>query len=199
MDLFEAWPKTARGFGPALYTEKLDGSNVAVIFERRYGTEAFADMNNVVIKDTNTGELFIIHVAAQTRTQMAFIEDDQVGIAQWVADRKYSLVRDLYNFNRGADLERHYGEYVKGKGLKVPHVFLFNAYRWREAEFATEGLSVVPVLYEGEHSYEQLTDTLRDLELNGSRVLDSPAEGVIVFHKNDKTSKKYFCQGQGRK
>lgn len=198
-DLFKSWPKTPRGEGPALYTEKLNGENVGIIFQRRFDTESKMDMNNVMFVDTNTNESFVLRVAAQTRNRMATIDDDQVGIAKWVSERRYSLTLDLYDFNRGAELEHHYGEFVKGKGLKVPHVFLFNAGRWRGAEFTTDGLSVVPVLYEGTHTHEQLTATLRDLEENGSKVLDGPAEGVIVFHKHDKSVKKYFCKGQGQK
>jgi len=173
MDQFEVrqWPKTSRLLSRCVMSEKLDGSNCCVIVE----------------EDENGYRL-----GAQTRTKLATRYDDQLGFYRWVEDNATTLIEDL-------GVGYHYGEFVKGKGLAEPHLFLFNTKRWTGVHFTTPSLKVVPVLFEGEYSQAQLDECVKDLEDNGSRVLATPAEGVIVFWRDDETSKKYFCKGKGRK
>lgn len=162
------WPKTTRLLSRCLISEKLDGSNCAVIVE----------------EDENGFKL-----GAQTRTKLATRYDDQLGFYRWVEENVETLIKDL-------GVGYHYGEFVKGKGLKEPHLFLFNIKRWRDAIFTTPTLKVVPLLYEGEYSQAHLDACVADLETNGSKVLDTAPEGVIVFWSDDQTSKKYFCKGK---
>lgn len=162
------WPKTTRLCSACVISEKLDGSNCAVIVER-------------------DGDEWAL--GAQTRTKLSTRYDDQLGFYRWVEDNASTLIEDL---GEGY----HYGEFVKGKGLNEPTLFLFNTKRWTGVQFSTPSLKVVPVLFEGEYSQEKLDECVKNLEDNGSKVLATPAEGVVVYWKNDDTMKKYFCKNQ---
>lgn len=169
---FKPWAKTSRLESPCVMSEKLNGANGAFMAAKTEPTEEYP---------------FEWAVGAQSRTRLAEINSDQTGIAQWVLRNYESLIHDL---GEGY----HYGEFVKGNGLKEPHFFLFNTGRWQHVDFQTPTLRVVPILYEGEYSQQALDDCILDLETNGSKVLATPPEGVVVYWKHDGSIKKHFCK-----
>lgn len=190
MTEFKAWQKTTRLESPCVISEKLDGANACVVVEE---VEEFSLLDaSITILATNPDDASTaraFRVSAQSRTRLALPGQDETGIADWVAQRRGRLALDL-----GPGY--HYGEFVKGKGLKEPKLFLFNTGRWGGKQFTTPGLDVVPVLYEGNY-YEGIVEKyLNDLRENGSWVLDSPPEGVVIFWKHDQTLKKAYCSGK---
>lgn len=172
-----AWPKTTRGYSKVTATEKINGANVAIHIEKF----PFYVGNRGLHKTESIEQRYCWNLSAQSRNRMAYIGEDTVGIANWVDQRIETLVDDL-----GEGI--HYGEFVK----KQDKVYLFNTGRWSDVEFTTAGLDIVPVLFEGEMYPGMVEELLDDLRNNGSRVMDSPPEGICVFWHGDRTVKKYY-------
>jgi hypothetical protein len=158
---FKAWPKTPRLFRDMVITEKIDGTNAAVIV-----TEDF-------------------EVAAQSRNRLITPEADNFGFARWVQENGEELARTLgpgRHFGEwwGSGIQRGYG---LTKGEK--RFSLFNVSRYGAVDLsAVPGLSTVPVVYSGPFETESVRGAVETLRVRGS--LASPGfdrpEGVIVFH-----------------
>lgn len=155
MNEFKPFPKIARLSREIVVTEKLDGTNAAV----------------VVGEDGK--------VSAQSRSRIITPENDNFGFAAWVAKNVDSL-RELgpgYHFGEwwGLGIQRGYG-------LTERRFSLFNVSRWAENRPAC--CHVVPALYRGPFDTLAIEDTLTDLENDGSRAAPGfmCPEGVIVFH-----------------
>ena len=155
---FKAWPKIGREnpFSVTI-TEKIDGTNACVIIEN--------------------GEV----VGAQSRKRLINIENDNYGFAGWVEKHKDELtgLGDGYHYGEWAGL----GIQKNPHDLSRKHFFLFNTYRWSEAN-KPDCCDVVPVLFEGDLTPGRVPMLLEILEDHGSTVLDETgtSEGVIVYH-----------------
>lgn len=189
---FVAWPKTPRYYRDIVITEKIDGTNAcAVIEEWPFGThvQGIPDTACALILGPNKmgnggmpAHEYV--VSAQSRTRFVKPESDTHGFARWVRDNAYNLVHDL-------EAGRHYGEWWgsginRGYGLTKgeKRFSLFNTKKWGSAEFATPGLGVVPVLYEGDHTGSAIASALGGLMHDGSAAApgyDNP-EGVCIYH-----------------
>lgn len=177
---FRAWPKTTRLCSKCVITEKLHGSNGAVIF-------------HVYIAEDGRRT---IAVAAQTRNRLVNIQNDQTGIAQWAFVNYQTLIYDLVQLEDDGKPKLgtfyHYGEMMT-RGHKEPHFYLFNTKRWGTSRFLTPTLKSVPVLFEGEYYEGVVEEMLEDLRTNGSRVHpELPAEGVVTYWPGDDTMKKSY-------
>ena len=167
---FEAWPKIARLNRDILITEKIDGTNAAVII-------------------TDDGR-----IAAQSRTRLITHEADNFGFARWVRENEDALISALgpgRHFGEwwGSGIQRGYG---LPKGEK--RFSLFNAPRWSDVDLWTllPGLGVVPILYEGPFSQLVINSTVNNLRSYGS--IAAPGfmkpEGIVVWHTAARTSFK---------
>jgi len=177
---FQAWPKTTRLCSRCVVTEKLHGSNCAIIFH---------------VYDEEDGERTIA-IAAQTRNRLVNIQNDQTGIAAWVLANHETLLHDLVQVDENGLAKLgtfyHYGELMT-RGHNEPHFYLFNTRRWGASQFLTRTLKTVPVLFEGEYYEGLVEEMLEDLRANGSRVHPGlPAEGVVTFWPGDETMKKSY-------
>lgn len=183
---FKAWPKVPRLFRDVVITEKIDGTNAAVVIEKREGMlQSLGDPNAFAVVLGTDGNVYT--VGAQSRTRMITPQQDNHGFAVWVLNNAAALVDVL---GEGT----HYGEWWgsginRGYGLpKGEKTFsLFNTSRWGEAWTPEwpEQLDVVPVLYDGEFSHAAVDRALGKLRKRGSfaRSGFSRPEGVVVFHK----------------
>jgi hypothetical protein len=157
---FKAWPKTPRLFRRVTITEKIDGTNAAVIV-------------------TADGE-----AVAQSRKRLITPTEDNYGFAVWVQDHADYLVETLgegYHFGEwwGQGIQRRYG-------LDHKRFSLFNVRRWVGTEFALPGLDLVPVLYQGDLNdwcVEQQLDRLRRHGSVAAPEWPTP-EGICVFHED---------------
>lgn len=175
---FEAWPKTPRLFRDMIITEKIDGTNAAVIV-------------------TEDGE-----VAAQSRTRLITPgkATDNFGFAGWVHEHEDSLLQLL-------GPGRHFGEWwgkgiQRGYGQQERHFSLFNVGRYGHlAETDQDLLSVVPVLYQGPFMQSAVFDALDNLEFGGSAAAPNftgKAEGVIVYHTAARQVFKVTLENDGQ-
>lgn len=163
--VFRPWPKLPRLFRDVIITEKIDGTNAAVIISEEG------------------------HWAVQSRNRLISRASDNAGFADWVWDNGPALAEILgpgHHFGEwwGSGIQRGYG---LPKGEK--RFSLFNTTRWGDA---AEGslfnrvptLGVVPVLYTGEFRTWAVDGALVDLQQFGSRAAPGfmKPEGAVVFH-----------------
>ncbi|MBA8805578.1 hypothetical protein FB382_003923 [Nocardioides ginsengisegetis] len=158
---FQPWPKIARLNRDITITEKIDGTNAAVI----------------------VGE--DLTVAAQSRKRLITPDDDNFGFARWVYENGEALASLLgpgRHFGEwwGSGIQRGYG---LTKGEK--RFSLFNTARYADADFSeVAGMGLVPVLYQGAFSQHAVEDQIDRLDQLGSVAAPGffDPEGVIVFH-----------------
>jgi len=158
---FQPWPKIARLNRDITVTEKIDGTNAAVLI-------------------TEDGR-----VAAQSRKRLITPEDDNFGFARWAHENAKALASLLgpgRHFGEwwGSGIQRGYG---LAKGEK--RFSLFNTARYGEVDFSeVVGLGVVPVLYAGPMDTAFIRSNVTMLGITGSQAAPGffDPEGVIVFH-----------------
>lgn len=152
---FEAFPKMARLSREIVITEKLDGTNAQICI----GEDG--------------------SFAVGSRTRWITPEEDNYGFARWAYDRKDELMQ------LGAG--RHFGEWW-GQGIQRKYNMahkafsLFNVSRWAEERPAC--CDIVPILYRGMFSQEEIDSALDCLRVYGSKAAAGfmKPEGIIVYH-----------------
>ncbi len=196
---FVAHPKTMRWFRDIVITEKIDGTNAAVIIEP-YNAEEHTDNPHVITHIVISGQLYVI--GAQSRKRLITPADDNYGFAAWVEENAVELVRTL-------GVGRHMGEWwgqgiQRGYGLDEKRFSLFNTGKWKDADLsAVPRLHVVPVLYEGVNNEIEIFNAAESLQFYGSLAapgFPSP-EGVCIFHVTSNKIFKYtpHCKDDGHK
>lgn len=156
---FQPWPKIARLNRDVTITEKIDGTNAAVLI---------------------TDEM---EVAAQSRSRIITPEADNFGFARWVSENSEALIELL---GPGRHFGEWWGQGIQRKyGLTEKRFSLFNTARFLGSDFSSlPQLGVVPVLYEGPFDQTAVTTALQELKDYGS--VASPGfmdpEGVVMFH-----------------
>jgi hypothetical protein len=159
---FVAWPKIARLNRDIVVTEKIDGTNAAVICTEDGG----------------------VYAQSRSRIITPGKSTDNFGFAAWVEEH----ADELY---AGLGVGHHFGEWYgvgiqRGYGLDHKRFALFNTARWG-AGFgagAPACCSVVPTLYVGPFEQEEIDEALQSLRHGGSWAVPGwkPAEGVVVYH-----------------
>jgi hypothetical protein len=157
---FEKIPRLKRN---VVITEKIDGTNAAVVISH----EGI--------------------ISAQSRSKVITPDDDNYGFARWVEDNAEELAKlgEGYHYGEwwGCGIQRRYGMDRK--------VFsLFNVGRWTpENPNLPACCSVVPILAQG--ALIDADAALADLKLNGSRAAPGfmKPEGIIVYHS---AARMYF-------
>jgi hypothetical protein len=161
---FEPFPKIPRLNRDVIVTEKIDGTNAAVVVN----PDARRDL----------GEPY---VCAQSRKRVIVPGDDNFGFATWVRDHEGDLMDTL-------GPGRHFGEWwgkgiQRGYGLDHKRFSLFNTTRWADLEPTDWGLGVVPELARGQ-LHQAVDDSLWFLRTYGSAAAPGHRnpEGIIVYH-----------------
>ncbi len=205
---FAPWPSISRLNKEAIYTEKIDGTNAAVVIERIAPSNGpYADWELELLgwsgkEDVVYDESGVYLVAAQSRKRFITPGDDNFAFAKWVYDNSAKLVKVL---GEG----RHFGEWW-GSGIQGGYGLsggerrfsLFNVKRWEYTLDWNEGhelipqLYMVPVLDRSMFSTERAKELVHELRYTGSWA--SPGfmkpEGVVVFHTASQTPYKTFLE-----
>lgn len=192
---FVAWEKTARYYRDIVITEKIDGTNAAIVIEQHpfgfsVGRGLAPDEINLVVGPDNPEQGLPDHeyvISAQSRKRLITPTQDNAGFAKWVLANSQTLVADL-------GPGRHYGEWW-GSGIQRKYgmsekVFsLFNTHKWFGVDFETLNLTTVPLLYSGPHEEAEVTDALSWLREYGSAATQdwndskfANPEGICIFH-----------------
>jgi hypothetical protein len=156
---FEAWPKTPRLFRDCVVTEKIDGTNAAVIVTDDY------------------------RVGAQSRKRIVTPEADNYGFAAWVAKHETALAAAL---GPGRHFGEWWGQGIQRRyGLEEKRFSLFNVHRYADVDFSDlPNVGLVPVLGAYTFSTEYVREVVAELAETGSKAAPGfmNPEGVIVFH-----------------
>lgn len=175
MPEFIPWPKTHRLNREVIVTEKIDGTNAAVIVEDG-----------------------LVYAQSRTRLITPGKTTDNFGFAAWVVENEDTLVAEL-------DDGHHFGEWYgggiqRGYGLDERRFMLFDVDRWAPAPPDVPGVEVATVLYRGAFDVGAIEGAVDDLELYGSvHVPDFPdAEGVVIYHTQGHVSFKITLEGDER-
>lgn len=179
---FKGWPKTPRLHKPVVITEKIDGTNAAVI-----------------VYEDEAGRL---QVGAQSRKRIITPgkDTDNYGFAAWVAEHEDQLV----NLGLGYHYGEWYGKGIQhGYGLEERRFALFNP----DTADVPACCDLVPVLWRG--GGDELNDAVERacqvLRITGSfapGVVADPetgrtpdAEGIIVYHTAARAGFKVLLEG----
>lgn len=176
---FEPWQKIARLNREIVITEKIDGTNAAIVIVPKGDIDFDGHYHQLI------AEVDDFFVFAQSRTRFITPLDDNYGFAKWVAANAPTLVEYL---GEG----RHYGEWW-GAGIQRKYGFigsdkrfsLFNVARWGDIDVNDiVGLHVVPMLYRGQFDTWVVDSVMRELRRYGS--VAAPGfmrpEGVVIYH-----------------
>lgn len=197
---FQPWPKIARLNRDCVVTEKLDGTNSAIVIapiEDEYDVEQDKNVTSVL-------ELADVSYAVYAQSRNKFItpgkSTDNYGFAGWVDRNAEELVKALgpgTHFGEwwGGGIQRGYG--LKGDDKRFS---LFNTHRWdyNDERFeAIPELNTVPVLYVGPFDTLYINDIVEQLPVDGS--VASPGylkpEGVCIYNVAAKTYFKVTVEG----
>lgn len=218
-----AWPKIARLNRPMIVTEKIDGTNAAVIIEP-HGVYSEAEAAEYISEQDQSYSTFrtrptvlpgpeivewpsmvdVYEIGAQSRKRLIAPQDDNYGFASWVwanADALLDALGEGRHFGEwwGSGIQRGYG---LPKGEK--RFSLFNVSRYRDIDFRAYGLenvAIVPLLWEGDFDQEVIDVIVRELARDGSFVgslalterFPRP-EGVVIYHAHGNHLYKVTCE-----
>lgn len=190
---FVKWPSISRLHRETIISEKIDGTNSAVVITRLEDDEELPDLAVAEIKDESQPFDTYFAIGAQSRTRLITVEDDNFGFARWVRDNAEVLFRLLgegVHFGEwwGSGIQRGYG---LPKGER--RFSLFNTPRWRDTQFPDGlGVSMVPELYVGDFDTGAITLAMADLYNKGSKASPGFAnpEGVVIYHTASRTAYK---------
>jgi hypothetical protein len=167
---FKPFPKIPRLFRGLTITEKIDGTNAAVIV-------------------TDTGE-----VAAQSRNRLIYPgKQDHFCFAAWVADHSKELlglgVGHHYGEWWGRGIGRGYGREDR----------TFSLFPTRQRDQVPTCCSVVPVLAE-EAVFENIPRILYELREEGSKAAPGfmKPEGIVVFHSASRQVYKVLLENDNQ-
>lgn len=183
---FRPWPKIPRLNRDMIISEKIDGTNGAVVIERIPDDVEVLDLldeDGILVDVCDVTYI----VAAQSRSRLITPQQDNHGFAAWVWKNAEALASAL---GEG----RHFGEWW-GSGIQRGYQItkgekrfsLFNVKRYGEIDFNAFGLwnvSTVPVIYQGPFDTQVVRNTMIGLTHSGSYAAPGfmKPEGIVVFH-----------------
>jgi hypothetical protein len=188
--IFKPWSKIFRLYGPAVITEKIDGTNAAVQI-KKINISGPIEMRptDVLDYDYATGKPGAVYrLAAQSRKRIITPGEDNYGFAAWVQNNALALARTL-----GEGI--HFGEWFglginRAYGMDSRAFALFNTRKWADLyydpKYLEDGaLMSVPILKTTDNfSEDDLLEAVSLLEHQGSQVVEglfSNPEGVVVY------------------
>lgn len=203
MSQFKAWPKTPRLNRNCIATEKIDGTNSAVIVQELEHEGDYTD-DALALVQTPDNRWLAVYAQSRKRLLLPGKSTDNFGFAAWAKEHALELAVGL---GEGY----HYGEWWGGKiqrgyGLEEKRFSLFNVTRWYDihanaddfgSEPAPECCHVVPVIATGTNINAVAEGAIAELEECGSFAapgFDNP-EGVVIFHTAARQTFKVTLEG----
>lgn len=169
--VFQGWPKTTR-FKDVVYTEKIDGTNAAVIVDG--------------------GDFGV-----QSKNRLITPGSDNFGFAMWAYRNRDELV-DL--LGQGRHFGEWWGQGIqRGYGLDHRRFSVFNTGRWFSDNESPEPVDVdgvlvgpVPVLAHYTLSFDKIDELMNDLRDVGSKAAPGfmKPEGLCVYDAQSGVVKK---------
>lgn len=157
---FKEFPKIARLNREVIVTEKIDGTNAAVVISEDGGT-----------------------IGAQSRSRIITIDDDNFGFARWVSENRNELLK----LGPGHHFGEWWGSGIqRGYGLTEKRFSLFNVSRWADPAVRPACCHVVPEIMRGSPSqgFSVAIPAIEFLRAHGSVAAPGfkKPEGIVAFH-----------------
>lgn len=208
---YKPFPKTPRLNGDIVITEKLDGTNAAVVITPVLYDELKEHANQrittVTLGQDETGRpmSYTVRAGSKTRWITPGKDTDNFGFAQWVADRATELV-ELFHDHSGPSWIR--GEWwgrgiQRGYGLEERRFSMFDPFAFEGTDGAGNyaqriGVYPVPLLYAGPWSPVQIADAEELLRWQGSFAATEfyNPEGICIYHTRSKQTYKVIISGE---
>lgn len=185
---FKSWEKIPRLRRDVTISEKIDGTNAAIVILPRAEGDYDAQLA--------AGELLEVGayvVAAQSRKRLIQPGKgtDNYGFAQYVWENAEAFVTTL---GQGYHYGEWYGQGIqRGYGLTEKRFALFNAPRWEAGKDAgilddIPGLGIVPVLFKGQYYDGLIGDMASALKQYGSQAVPGymNPEGLVMWHSQSR-------------
>jgi len=200
---FKAWPKTPRLNRNCIATEKIDGTNSAVIVEILEHEGDYTD-DAVAIVQAPNDVWYGVYAQSRKRLLRPGKSTDNFGFAGWVQENALELAAGLgegYHYGEwwGSKIQRGYGLTDGERRFS-----LFNVSRWHDQqangcgeETVPDCCSVVPVLATGTTINAVAEGAVAMLEDNGSFAAPGfqDPEGVVVYHTAARQTFKVTLEG----
>lgn len=194
--IFKEFPKIPRLNREIVITEKIDGTNAALVIVQEF--EVSSQPGGPFTERVNTHPYEIARASglvmfAQSRSKFIKPGEDNFGFATWAAENS----TELFKLGPG----EHYGEWW-GAGINkryqgAPKKFsLFNTHKWSDVNTRPTVCDVVPTLYQGPFSQSRIDQALTGLRERGSVVWPActKPEGIIIYHTAAKQLFKVTCE-----
>jgi hypothetical protein len=187
---FTSFPKISRLFRPIVITEKIDGTNAAVVVSpvEPYHYEDGEVIGPGIVVNTNGRRMdgfFPMYVYAQSRKNIISPMQDNFGFAGWVRENARELATYL---GEGVHFGEWWGAGIQRKyGLDEKRFSLFNVSRWGDDMARPACCHVVPILAElDEFDTAAIKGAVLALESRGSSAAPGfmDPEGIVTYHKH---------------
>jgi hypothetical protein len=196
---FRGWGKTPRLASEVVITEKIDGTNAAIVVQTADPNAEVELDDDYLLGYLETSEDGALIVGAQSRNRLLTLGSDNAGFAGWVSRNAESLATILgpgYHFGEwwGSGIQRRYG--LTGDDKRFS---LFDVDRYAGFETAYPGLGLVPELARGIFSEALVAETVLRLA-EGSVAAPGflQPEGVVIKFKHGGLF-KFILSGEGGK
>jgi hypothetical protein len=190
---FRSWGKTPRLFRDIVITEKIDGSNSAIIFEELDVEDSGEFTIATVERD---GVIYAVGAQSKNRLITPGKTTDNYGFAAFVqknTEALFDLLGVGHHFGEwyGEGIQRRYGDANKG----IRTFALFNTAKHKDTfgSFEDEAgrhvlVESVPIIYEGPFSEDVIRKAIQELGMNGSIAVPfhPNPEGIVVYHTQSK-------------
>lgn len=187
MSEFTPFPKIPRLNRDIIITEKIDGTNAAIVIEQEL---ADSIQPGILLED---GEWKGFVVRAQSRSRFISPEKDNHGFAGWVFRNADALAMAL---GPGIHFGEWWGSGIQDtyKGIGGKRFSLFNVTRWKDLSYNIDGVQIrpVPLLYEGPWldpkesvggwAWAPDVQVERLIEHGSLAAPGFKAEGIVIFH-----------------
>jgi hypothetical protein len=161
---FKEFKKIPRYSRECIITEKIDGTNGVIYIDE--SNNIFAGSKNRWLWGSIQDE----------------IHNDNYGFAKWVKENQEELISKLgkgYHYGEwwGQGIQRNYG-------LKEKRFSLFNVSKWSDDSVRPKCCHVVPTLFTGDFTTDNIRLKLMMLEEGGSIAVPGfmQPEGIVIFH-----------------
>jgi hypothetical protein len=185
MPEFTPFPKIPRLTGGMVITEKIDGTNAAIVVTEDYG------------------------VFAQSRTRILSTDQDNYGFHAWLFETPERVGNIAEALGPGVHFGEWWGQGIqRGYGLTEKRFSLFNSGRWNPVEYEAgyrcaecPELFVVPILFQGAFSTEVAKNVEEELRFRGSQAAAGfmNPEGIVIFDTAGRNMYKLNDAKQGAK
>jgi hypothetical protein len=178
---FRGFPKIARLSREIVITEKIDGTNSSIFISE--------DLSPITCESGR-----VVPFLCGSKNRWIFPENDNHGFARWA----YEHADELLKLGKG----QHFGEWwgkgiQRGYGIEEKKFSLFNVAKWYDELARPQCCGVVPILFRGMFTTDNVETALNYLKETGSVAVPTfmKPEGIVIYHTHGNFYLKKTIEG----